>query len=64
MHRFLKYPYPVPVQEERDMDECEHKTLKFTNPYADSYECKDCGKVFVVRHDWKAGKRVLDLSTA
>lgn len=26
------------------------KTLKYTNPYADSYECVKCGRIFVVTH--------------
>lgn len=27
------------------------KTLQYTNPYADSYECVECGRIFPVKHD-------------
>lgn len=34
------------------------KNLTYTNPYADSYKCKKCGRIFVVTHRYKLIKEI------
>ena len=38
---------------------CECEILKFTNNYADSYECVKCKRIFVITHSFKLIKEAL-----
>lgn len=38
-------------EQETIIKECECEELKYTNVYTDSYQCKKCRKIFVIRHD-------------
>jgi hypothetical protein len=35
--------------ENQSCDIC--KILRYTNPYADSYKCIDCGRIFIISHE-------------